>query len=93
MIIATASFKNGSFKNAETALTKEVNSNKMQDRTENQKAEKRNSTWTERQRERIGGERSFREDREPALEQSAMSRTQALALEKQKRGQPEQLSN
>ena len=68
----------------ETALTKDLNSNKMQDRTENQKAEKRNSTWTERQRERINGERSFREDREPALEQSVMSRTQALALEKQK---------
>ncbi len=48
MIIAAASFKNGSFKNAETVLTKKVNSNKMQDRTENQKAEKRNSTWTER---------------------------------------------
>ena len=48
MIIAAASFKNGSFKNAEKILKKKVNSNKMQDRTENQKAEKRNSTWTER---------------------------------------------
>ena len=43
---------------------------------------KRNSTPTERHRERISAERSFQGRGEPALELPARSRTRALALGK-----------